>query len=244
MINEAPVSDIFFNPNNINQTSSFSSIDKKAINSPKALEKIKKILSKSPFDIEIHFIGHDEYDGDDEGTNEHDLDDFANKKAGIYKNYMGVRGESGKIKVILLSNLSPLDNKIPLTGWIIGHKIGHAIQDNFMRPKGSHKQLNNSLKKFLDMIDKAGNGLASIKTTGDPGTLPHELTNHMTNKSAATLENPFEIFPELIAQYIVSGKITFSKHYNDDRYVRYQDQINKLAGMFLNKLNGKVIVEV
>lgn len=223
---------------------SFGEIDRKLISSPKGIQKIIKTFSRTPFNFEIFFVNitTGEIDGDDRKPNDY-VDDMSDVyKAGIHDEYFGITGKPGVIRVVMISNLSPLDAKIMMTGWILAHKIGHAIQDHYAENYKRRASFIAKIRELQNAIAYTANNGVKISTShGLAYPYPFDFDKNLTMKSARSgkLTNQFEMFAELIAQYLVDGKVTFKEPLR-----KYEERVNAAMASLFTELLGKVLVEV
>lgn len=272
-VNEAPISDIHLlgspygdrhSSNSFDDGTGFSAIDRDLLRNKKARAKMIRAFAKTPFTFEVFFTNVTDIDGD--GKDNEQVDLFAGRQCGIFDDYHGFDGKPGVITVIMLSNLSPRRGKVPgadapkmpMTAWTLAHKIGHSFQDHMLKgqwssPLGSLvQQLNNCIMK-LHGPDAALHGFMDSRFD-----YPSGMADVLTMKSArdGNLTNRFEFFPEIIAQYLITGKVKIdrSKRLEADtpeknaRVHAHYDHIEKLMHDTLDLMFkycvGKVIVEV
>lgn len=203
---------------------------------------ISNIWTNSPYNIHVYFLDSFDYKGDSIHHNEK-VDTFTrNFEIGIHDNFINIQAEQDIIKLVLLSNLSPYHQKLPITGWIIGHKIGHTIQDYYM----NRRTINKSMSIIDYSIYKIDNIIYNTlyDTTDTLDNLFHYKLDlngvkHLTMNSARNnlITNTFEIFPELLTQYLINGKITLID--------KCANNINHYFDQLVNKhLLNKVLVEI
>jgi hypothetical protein len=124
------------------------------------------------------------------------------------------------ITVIFTQNTGA--EKIPMTAWTIAHRLGHAIRrtDNFERYLSGEiaKDFRELLKKIYG-IDKTqtnkysyGYGYGYNPNTDDEKELRAlaQAVGTMRSARQGNLRNFFEFTYELIAQWIITGKIKFN----------------------------------
>lgn len=218
----------------------FGKIDQKLLQNPSHHQRIRKAFNNTPYMIDLIFFPHSSFEikGDDDDHN-YSVDSFARgdydgSAAGIYSKLEildeVIVGKPGVITLVLASNLSPKENKIPMTPWIIAHKIGHAIQDEVGRYDDT---LLSDLIFQLEMI------IEKIRI---------EFYSY-TFKSAKNLSNSFEIPAELIAQYLIQGKVTLidlkedTNEYHQRQMRIYEENINTCIKSMLDEIVGKVLLE-
>lgn len=257
-ITEAPISDIHMmgDPESgasFDRGTSFSDTDRKLISSPKGRAKIIRAFRNTPFDFQVVFMNH-QFHTNTDADNEN-VDAIAvEQKAGIHKEWNGIEGEPGKIKVVMVSNLSPTSDKIPMTGWILGHKIGHSIQD-FITSTSWNGRVGKATANVCLLINDIYNSQYNYADT----RFKHEWSPKqnafddlhgntvelMTMKSArnSKLTNDFEIFPEIIAQYLIKGYVTMNVA-QDKKDLALVKKLNQAIFALFKILEGYVLLEV
>lgn len=212
-----------------NQGDSFGDTDSKLVQSPKALKKMIKAFSRTPFRFEIIFQSTKDVIVNSPGEN-NNVDFIAlNFAAGIHDSYGAVEGKPGVIRVLILSNLSPIESKMPMTPWTVAHKIGHSFQD--------HEQLTN-LPEISSAVSRALDSTDLVPLY------------RFTMKSARNgkLTNSYERFPEMIAQYLITGKVTIDKtgdNTNDTVFFSgVENNLNRVLDKLFAGIVGKVMVGV
>jgi hypothetical protein len=276
-ITEAPISDIHLTGspygdehtrNSFDDGRGFDKVDRDLLKSDKGRAKMMRAFEKTPFNIEVFFMNATDIDGAGEDNEKVDMV-IRDKGAAIYDSgFHSINAVPGKIRVIMLSNLSPRRGKVPMsdapkmpmTAWTLAHKIGHSFQDyvltgQWTTPIGELvQQLNRCIYK-LGGINSGKNNANFIDTRfGYPASHARALT--MKSARDRTLDNGFEIFPELIAQYLISGHVKLDPkdflyrsetQYNPPiikHFKKVEEMINKIIPQLLECLVGKVVVEV
>jgi hypothetical protein len=250
IVNEAPISGIEaygYDPETQEKTdfqkgTSFSTIDQRLLTSPKGIQKIVRAFGRTPFTFEVFFVNMiGGPDGNQQPDNDK-VDDFARLyDSGVHTEYFGIPGKPGVIRVVMISNLSPPEAKIAMTGWILAHKIGHSLQD--------HKSLSRP-KKFEMQIDRVKRAIFRAAHGSEVGKHHERYTNYdygqkfaknLTMKSARAghLNNEFEMFAEIVAQYLISGKVTM-KDVDPAAVAAVNAELEELFTL----LEGLVLVEV
>lgn len=213
-------------------TNSFDKPDTKLIRSDKAKARMIRVFEKTPHRFVVIFAPDPNIDHDDQEVG----DALERASAGIHDEYilsngMKVMGEAGVIKVIMLGNISPV-NKMPMTPWTLAHKIGHSFQDD---TEGLSRDI-------LDQIDVVDGLTGSTPKYGkfQPDITHDNIMKGLTMRSARSDMDlsPFEVFPELIAQYLITGQVTIRD--DEEKSRELTQEINKLFQM----IDGKVLVEL
>lgn len=121
--------------------------------------------------------------------------------------------DENAITVIFTNNIG--DEKIPMTSWTIGHRFGHALVRNSSVFNYFHKEVVNDFTKILEEIYnfKLSYGEFGYSRSGEYVRLMTSLMQSLgTMRSAreGNLRNIQEFPMELIAQYLITGKIKFN----------------------------------
>jgi hypothetical protein len=162
--------------------------------------------------------------------------------------------------VVLPTNVSELSNKMPMTAWTVAHKIGHAFQDHFENNTETlwKSKTGNIIERIGLILEKIyyieeSEGKGGYKQGGDrynarlfnymPGTeayLTMKSAREYGNPDKKKLEDTFEIFPEIIAQWLISGKVTMTV--KKAKSIALVEELNKLIGLMFRQVVGKVLV--
>lgn len=214
-------------------TNSFDKPDMKLIRSDKAKARMIRVFENTPHRFSVIFAPDPNIEHDDQEVG----DALERVSAGIHdeyilSNWMKVTGETGVIKIIMLGNISPV-NKMPMTPWTLAHKIGHSFQDD----------TSGVSKEILDQIDVVDQLTGSNPKYGmfQPNRTRKNIMKGLTMRSARYDKDklsPFEVFPEIIAQYLITGKVTIRD--DEEKSRELTSEIYKLFQM----IDGKVLVEV
>lgn len=198
------------------ENSSFHKDDRGIINSPKAIEKIKKIWHSSVADVHLYTL--------DLGV---DPDDALNLALyGGYDNFddelsvlKGIEFSPNAINVILTNNQGA--ERYPITGWMLAHRLFHCFQTE--RHTEYHQSMvsvdgADSPNRIVDQIFEQLGGiqfdLENYRITNG------HYEDHITKLNLSCLmgttkacrefklANSSELLPECFAQYMLKGKVT------------------------------------
>lgn len=223
----------------------FSKADRRLLKSPKGIEKVIRAFSKTQHHFEIFFANTDAVDGDDDGDNDR-VDDWAKSlQAGVHDEFGIIKGRTDVIRMVLLSNLSPINaGRMPVSGWTLAHKIGHALQDEVYRT-GWTGDLADRIREINMELNRIGDLSAGIEPVPSSGLFLYSYTTSdiLTMKSARynKINTEFELFAELIAQYLVVGRIKLNVNH---QLQPLSDALNEKIREMFDSLKGKVLVEV
>lgn len=236
------------------QGTSYAAVDRKILQAPKGMAKIVRAFRRTPYVFEVFFLNVQEVmDGEDPKHND-GVDDWAADFGGVFhEEKHGVAPKDGVIRVVLLSNLSPVHAKKPISGWTLAHKIGHSIQDQASNQRWKDvvrvplvNRLNELLWRLGDPHERHNAERIihprAVSFNYQSASITDRLTMGSARKGGAVLDNGFEIFAEVFAQYLISGKVTLRNL--DPEHQFLEDEINKVIREILDTCVGCVMVEV
>ena len=192
----------------------YSKKDIAILTSPTAVEKIKTKWGKTSQNFDLYFIRSPEAYKMNIGRGEEITSRWEEIKTklnlGLFQN---IAPHEDHITVLYLTNMG--DEKIPLTAWMQMHRFAHMVVNT---PE---------FKNFIDKLTKEIKSIArevygrSVRTYGiNPMSIDIEdnrIVNAITNaigtmKSARDnkLSRYYEFAYELLAQYLMEGKIKFN----------------------------------
>lgn len=223
----------------------FSQSDRKLLQSKRGIEKIYRAFARTPHSFEIFFVNSDIADGENEKDNA-DVDAFARRhRAGVHDSVDDIEGKPGVVRVVLLANLSPIEDKMPINGWTLAHKIGHALQDEcYGKRESPWAKRVYEVVASLNLIAELESGTKEDKAA--PWFQMHShLPKLLTMKSARDhkLNNDFEMFAEVVAQYLVTGRVQM-RFQMDSSLQRRVDMLNAQLQAMFEALEGHVLLEV
>lgn len=251
-ITEAPITD-FGAYGDLEKEGSFRPDDLRAIRNPKWLNNVYSAFAKTPYEFNLYVYNAEDGrcafhqpDGSWSYLNVRDLKDVR-KWSGVYsiqqmREMLGVTPPNyeQRLNVLLVENEG--SGRVPLTPWIIAHRIGHAMlyAGGDYAANGT-KDLNYAVRNFYSLMNNMMNRLKSTfassqhhagrmagakerdrlddPTYGDTNQLGviASLIGKMKSAKNENLTTGGEFFVECMAQYIVQGKVTFERPMLDDR---------------------------
>jgi hypothetical protein len=192
--------------------------DRALLSSPKAVEKIKRQWEKTPFDFDIYVVN-------DKRVNKSEFREVGLVDWDFVRNNMKITPEEipdpvGDVITIIYTNNAG-DERYMASGWILAHRLGHA----FAR-KGTGRdtvkfywdEFTNNLRRRVTQvlmnaygIDLSFRGWRSNKNDKEK-MLKYVAQQLGTMKSArdSKMRNWFEFAYELLAQYLITGKVKFN----------------------------------
>lgn len=202
--------------------------DRKMITSPKFKEIVARKFSKTGYDINMYFVNsakanrHTEVGAVDlDWVRENLGDEVADK---VEPNYQ----EPSNVNIIFTNNKGAAG--VAMTPWIMAHRMGHAFA-RFKSGGGGMRGMERQFRNYQEAVEAINNhfqlimqdvyGIKSFNAKGDFG--PRErrdqlLMKHLSHaigtfKSARNrnLRDYFEVYNELFAQYLITGKVTFNE---------------------------------
>jgi hypothetical protein len=197
-VTEAPVAD-FYVDDSVDDSSTWGERDRKMLNNPK-LELLARKRIKAAVPIDMQFLGlvGEDWIDDGEATERffRILDTFSGipNQNELY-NALGVRANPNKdaITVLYLSNTNDIKGAIPITPWMMMHRLGHSIEDAIRGGKLGDRSDDNGRHVFFSLIP---NKLLTMKSSRD------------SNLQGV---NGGESIAELFAQYLHDGKIKLAR---------------------------------
>ncbi len=175
------------------------------LTSPKAVAKIHKKWSNTKQNFEFYFV---------RTPNHRELQEYGPVTPEFLKEKLGLEipANPDAITIVFVNNLGA--EKIPMTGWMIAHRLGHTIRrKNYTWEQYIEKEIAGDFTEIL----KDGYGVRGKDSYGGYG--PRNFSSELralfhavgTMKSAQNraLFSPNEFYYELLAQYLIQGKIKF-----------------------------------
>jgi hypothetical protein len=220
----------------------FRKSDFEFFRSPVAINKIHKILESTsiPLNIQVLF-------------------DAKSKNVGAESLFTRLQDEiihPDCLNIVHTNNSAASWNYIPMTGWIMIHRAAHSLQVKFKDGEmGFNAIMAKANKTFTHLLDESHKEPYKkpeypVETKkifhGIFDKLPDELiTLLMTTRSARTINlfGELETLGELMAQYVVTGKITLLRHHQlQERFQAIVDRTNVTSPYTFNlELNGKFL---
>jgi hypothetical protein len=282
-LEEMPIAN-FQKVGNWDKNSSYKDNERKLLNNPKAVEKIKAKWAKTPHNYNMYFVNSPEANR----NSEIGMVDQEWLEQNMPKALSEFQYQPNAINILFNSNKG--DEKVPMTAWIIAHRFGHAISRygkyNFTTGQSQRQvyhftEVRNIIFRYMNNIlenygVKVGNSEERHNNSGRYGEhqkkantdkiLKYFFQNIGTMRSAreAALRNEFEFTLELLAQYMLTGKIKFNplpKHFkagqngyysfrgNEHDYEYYNNALTDMAeelednfNAALNECEGKIFV--
>jgi hypothetical protein len=228
IIDEAPLAD-FGTFGDLDKEGSMRSDDLRAIKSEKWLTKVKSQFANFPHPLNVYLYngeGGEVWIGNNK-VNARELEHL-NKYSGL-QTLDTVRGLIGKtppdaensITAILIENEG--DGRIPLTPWILAHRIGHAIVDagmgatkdhdiqmNYLNADEIFREILRSTKSRLSAVDEFENHFLDISDrSSEDAKRVAVLIGTMRSARTGNYTNGGEFFIELMAQVMTQGRVIF-----------------------------------
>jgi len=170
------------------------------LNNPAGVEKIHKLWSNSKNTFDLYFIkSKDAYKHVEVGEV---------SPQWVKENLkVDIEPKPDAITIIFTNNVG--DQKVPMTAWIIAHRLGHAIRRTDVFNDNFAKEIT---RDFYDLANQVygiekGSDIYERNTKLRPLAL---ALGTMRSARKENLRNFNELAYELVAQYITTGKITFA----------------------------------
>lgn len=190
-----------------------SKVDRDLVTHPKAIEKIKRQWEKTEFDFDVFVVN-------DPRVNKPQFREVGVVDPSFVYGAMRLTPEEiplnpNNITIIFTNNVAA--EKIPLTGWSMAHRLGHAFAASRGKPVGeAWTEFNNHLRETVDNIMREVYGIDTKAKSWRVGsnqdtekTLKYVAQSLGSMKSARdnAMRNWFEFGYELLAQYLITGHI-------------------------------------
>lgn len=253
-LNEAPIGDyeLVGKWGDKEKSHSFShAVDRKMIQHPVAVRKARKKFGLTEHILNFYFVNlpgarkFAEY-----GLIE--PEELMKIMPQAAEEILGREGQPDGINVIFVGNAG--DNRVPMTAWIMAHRIGHAIQATTRKSGRSQTEVALSWKEYEDDFkDFMGNILENVYDWDLPRNFSFfskddkALTKFFeaigTMRSARQGNfggRPYEFLYELFAQHITQGKISFRelpRWFGTPRGRQYRIRDQEMAEMYSRDLN-------
>jgi len=196
--------------------SSFGDVDRKILTSPRGVEKIKRQWEKTPFDFDMYLVN-------DPRVNKSQFREVGLVDMSFVRDKMKLTADEipdpdgNTITIIYTSNTGA--ERYMSSGWILAHRLGHALARGRGFPAEKWQEFIKDLRKRIADILKEVYGIDVYGKTydfqGNAGRdkiLKYVAQQLGTMKSARDnkMRNWYEFAYELLAQYLLTGKITFN----------------------------------
>jgi hypothetical protein len=277
---EAPIEDLT-HLGDWSKNSSYREQDRKLLTNPKAVSKITAQWEKTPVNFNMYFINSPE-------ARKHTevgmvTPEWLQKEMPTTTPLLDIKSDAVNL---LFTNNSGAE-RVPMTGWIIAHRFGHVVsryeygqgghQSSQGRGRGAQRQVydftqaREEILRITAMLFKDAYGMSrAAEHEGDYDTLReqdrmmvafYQKIGTMRSARNGQIRNEFEFTLELLAQYMLTGRIKFNplprtiaspagrKYYaafrgNDQDYDYYNGSLDDLADtlqeVFLNLMHNCV----
>lgn len=188
----------------------YSPQDTGILENPKAVEKIHRSWSNSKNDFELYFVRSWK-------ASRHVEEGMVSPE--WVKENLGVEipAKEDAITVIFTNNTGA--EKIPMTAWAIAHRLGHAIRMDRTFEEHFRKEIDRDFKEILEYVYGVQNRYSQRPwdaSAVERNTIERyrkalfSAVGKMRSARENNLRNSDEFVHELVAQYIVTGKIEFN----------------------------------
>lgn len=194
-----------------NKRSSFGSdIDRRLLTSPKAVQKIHRQWEKTPYDFDIYLVN-------DPRVNKSQFREVGPVEMGFVRDVMKLTPEEipdpppGRITVIFTGNSG--DERKMASGWILAHRLGHVFARGGGPVMNEWNEFTARLQHlFAEILDQVYHITVMKRDRNDVDKILKLVAQQLGSMKSArdkNLRNWYEFAYELLAQYMLTGKITF-----------------------------------
>jgi len=209
ILNETPIEDITRIGDFSKRQSIIDPVDRKLLSSPKAEVKFRKIWQNTPGKYNLVFVNDPRVKGEDFREVGMVSEDYVRNVMKISRDELPI--DPTACTVIFTNNKG--DERVMSSGWILAHRLGHAIQRKNNKVWANYSDhLTNLFKNMLS--DVYGIQVSSGAKTTQPEEAMMKLVAQQlgTMKSArdSNLRNWNEFAYEVFAQYLLTGNVRFN----------------------------------
>lgn len=171
------------------------------LENPKAVDKIHRSWSNSKSEFEFYFVRS--YKASKHVEVGEVSSEWVKENIGLE-----IESKEGAITVVFTNNTGT--EKIPMTAWAIAHRFGHAIR----RDKTFERYMSEEVMKDFNEILEYVYGIKSHSSDWSQREKYRKAiflaVGKMKSARENKLVNSYEFIHELVAQYIVTGKVEFN----------------------------------
>ena len=237
----------FIRSNGFDQKRDFAprEISQNIIHSEKSVQKIKDLWTRVPqkFNFFIINVAHG-INGYRFNPTISTIDEFQNNAESLTPYLPELTLAHNAINVIYTSNFTNTNNYMPMTAWIMAHRLSHIFQ--IYRENNLYNSIQTKLNNAIIATGKAyGINVTVIPETGIVAVTQYSglidiIAKILTMRSARNnrLTSPFDYIGELLAQYLIGGKITFNSVPNE---VKFQPTNNNYKTIMISQTHKSLI---
>ena len=218
-----------------------------ALTNPNWLKKIKNVFAKTKQDFHIYFYSWDKF------SHSNTAEGIMTKKTAmkLFPKLAKILHEtpSSAITVIYTQNNAELEAYMPLTGWMLAHRLAHIYEDSTNVEFTDGEKLYRIRENMSNMIHEIAETIWLDNNSDGDIDINSVMKRIFTMKSARTknIVDPTELIAELFAQYLLAGEIKVNKLPDEyDRFNKeisnYMNRLEKIFVMALENSKGKVLV--
>lgn len=241
-ISEAPIDDLTHVGDWTKSSSFRHEQDRKLLTNPKALRKITAQWERTPVSFNVYLVNNK--DGRVHGEVGEVSREWMEKNLPTTAPHIEIKPDA--VNLLFMNNTG--DERVPMTGWIMAHRFGHVVSRYNMgqgtTPRGNTMGMQRQFADFGDAREAINSTMTSILNDGyglklrqtsggwfgPEGDYLVGFYQHIgTMRSARTgnIRNEAEFTLELLAQYMLTGKIKFNPipaHFSKGRKVHARFQ--------------------
>lgn len=191
-------------------------VDRKLLTSPRAVQKIRRQWEKTPFNFDMYLVN-------DRRVNKPEFREVGMVDMDFVRNQMKLTPEEipdpGPDTITIIYTGNAGDQRYMASGWILAHRLGHALRLGKGTPAYKWQEFTNHLRKriadFVQEVyglDVTGGRYGSTSIADKDKMLKYIAQQLGTMKSAreGNLRSWYEFAYELLAQYLITGTIKFN----------------------------------
>ena len=223
-ISEAPIDDLTHVGDWTKGSSFRHEQDRKLLTNPKALRKITAQWEKTPVSFNVYLVNNK--DGLKQGEVGEVSWEWVEKNLPTTAPYIEIKPDS--VNLLFMNNSG--SERVPMTGWIMAHRFGHVVSRYNTGQGTSPRSGMNMQRQFADFTDARESINRTMMTILNDGygfklrpssngffgqeekilTAFYEQIGTMRSARQGQIRNEFEFTLELLAQYMLTGRIKFN----------------------------------
>ena len=222
LISEAPIGDIHRSEFSDTE-SSYKKDDQGIIKSPKAEVKWRHLFRNTPYTIDIAFMETRSRYVFTSGAY-----DYASVRDQFERNGRGILSPPSRPdSIMMVFTYNDGADRYPLSGWIIAHRMAHAID---VRGGPVH----GCFYDVQDIIDEVVEKLSAWEIKALSGTM---ALGRMKSCRDRVINSYSEFKYELFAQFIIAGKVTMNRLSDRTEFYEKQGGITSTGKAGIEKIN-------
>jgi hypothetical protein len=193
---------------------SFNSQDKKLLSNPKAIQKIRRQWEKTEYTFDIYLLNVPQLNK----SELREVGEVSDSFAKIFEETTGQPLPNDPSAITILFNGNYGAEKVPMTGWIMAHRFGHAVRRNSSQWQEyvnsmlvlTRDYISNVYEKTLRLISGSYDRNLNIDFKQEKmWALIFSQIGSFKSARDGKINRYYEFFYEIFAQYLITGSVEF-----------------------------------